>query len=384
MNRYILSAVIFFSLFAAAFGAETGTIIADQSEIVKAKVLEVVKESEEVIAGTAHQALQQSLRVQILEGSNNGKIVTIDNDYIRLKEGELFYLMHNTQGENGLESYAVSGPYRLPAIFFFGGLFILLTLLIGGWQGLRGLISLAGSLLLIIYMLLPGILAGYSPVLVAIGVSSLIIIIGSYVTHGFNKTTSSAVFGMIITVIITGLLAFWSVNYARLTGYSSEEVSYLVLNSRGQIDIVGILLGGMMIGVLGILYDVAIGQAIAVEELHTIAPHVGRNKIYWRAMRMGREHIGALVNTLAIAYVGVSLPVLLLFTQFETSLTEMINREIFTTEIIRTFIGSIGLMLAVPITTLLAVFILVKRSSNPPAEVLVKENDALKTIHHHH
>jgi uncharacterized membrane protein len=191
-------------------------------------------------------------------------------------------------------------------------------------------------------------------------VSSMIIILGSYITHGFNKTTTSAVFGMLVTILITGALAYYSVDATKLTGFESEEAVYLNLSTRGSIDMVGILLSGIMIGLLGVLYDVAIGQAISVEELHKIAPRVSRKKIYLRALRMGREHIGALVDTLAIAYVGASLPLLLLFSTSSNTSISVLNREIFAVEIIRTLIGSIGLILAVPITTLISVWMIVK------------------------
>jgi uncharacterized membrane protein len=104
-------------------------------------------------------------------------------------------------------------------------LFVLAILIFGGFQGVRGVISLVGSLLLILYVLLPGILHGISPLLVTVGVSSLIIIVGSYITHGFNKMTSSAVIGMLITVSFTGLLAYWSVYFTRLSGFGSEEIN---------------------------------------------------------------------------------------------------------------------------------------------------------------
>jgi len=140
-----------------------------------------------------------------------------------------------------------------------------------------------------------------------------------------------------------------------------------------------------MIGLLGVLYDVAIGQAISVEELHHIAPHIPRRNIYLRSLRIGREHIGALVNTLAIAYVGASLPLLLLFSQSSGSFLELANREVFATEILRTLIGSIGLVLAVPITTLLAVWILIKKPrEDVSTEKLEKEKHALEHFEHHH
>ena len=171
-----------------------------------------------------------------------------------------------------------------------------------------------------------------------------------------------------------------------MTGFNTEEVSYLNLNSRGGIDVIGLLLGGIMIGLLGVLYDIAIGQAITVEELLRIAPHVEKKTIYQRAIRIGREHIGALVNTLAIAYVGVSLPLLLLFTQGGTeSVWVTMNREIFSTEIVRTMIGSIGLVLAVPITTMVSMWLLTRKNKrNVDATLIEKERHALEHVGHSH
>jgi uncharacterized membrane protein len=196
---------------------------------------------------------------------------------------------------------------------------------------------------------------------VSIGVSSLIIIVGSYITHGLSRTTSAAVIGMITTIIFTGLLAYAAVTFTRLSGYNSEEAVYLHFNTHGIVDFQGLLLGGIMIGLLGVLYDIAIGQAIAVEELyHAGGAQLSRKMVYKRAIRIGREHIGALVNTLAIAYVGLSLPLLLLYYTSTADYHITLNQEIFATEIIRTMIGSIGLILAVPITTMIAVFMIIK------------------------
>ena len=145
-------------------------------------------------------------------------------------------------------------------------------------------------------------------------------------------------------------------------------------------------LGGVIIGLLGVLYDAAIGQAVSVEELTRIAPHVPRKTIYQRALRIGREHIGALVNTLAIAYVGASLPLLLLFYQTSSaSIAQIANTEIFSTEIVRIMIGSIGLVLAVPITTLVSVLILVKKPTHvADSHTVSEESEALEHATHSH
>jgi uncharacterized membrane protein len=135
----------------------------------------------------------------------------------------------------------------------------------------------------------------------------------------------------------------------------------LHFNSRGTIDLAGLLLGGVIIGLLGVLYDAAIGQSVAVEELQRAGKAMTRKDIYFRALRIGREHIGALINTLAIAYVGAALPLLLLFYGTQgLDVVEMLNREIFAAEIVRILVGSIGVILVVPITTAIAVLMLVK------------------------
>jgi len=348
--------------FPIAHAQNSSEVVVDKQTVVKAEVIEVIKSEVKIIPGTETPHINQKIKVKIVEGVERGREVIVENDHLELKKGETFYLKHTKSEFDGSDYYSVDEPYRIPQLMFLVGLFLLTVLIFGGIQGVRGILSLVGSLLLIIYVLLPGILYGLSPLLVTIGVSSLIIIVGSYITHGFNKTTSSAVLGMIVTVSITGLLAFFAVSFTKLSGYNTEEVLYLDLNSRGSIDILGLLLGGIMIGLLGVLYDIAIGQAISVEELLRIAPHVEKKTIYKRAIRIGREHIGALVNTLAIAYVGVSLPLLLLFTQASTdSIWVTMNREMFSTEIVRTMIGSIGLVLAVPITTMVSMWLLTRR-----------------------
>jgi uncharacterized membrane protein len=321
-----------------------------------ARVLNVVSESIRTIPGTETSADYQTLTAEILEGPNKGKQVTIENDYLQLKPGDEFYAKRLST--DGVDYYSVQEPYRLPVLGILVALLLATIVIFGGKQGVRGLLSLIASLVIIMYVLLPGILAGYSPVLLSMAISSFIVIVGSYITHGFNRTTTAAVVGMIATICVTGALAYWAVHAALLSGYSSDEVTYLHFSTNGSIDFVGLLLGGIMIGLLGILYDAAIGQAIAVEELKRAAKHYTHWELYRRALRIGREHIGALINTLAIAYVGASLPLLLLLHFVNTSFAATINQEIFASEIVRTAVGSIGLILAVPITTLTAVWML--------------------------
>jgi uncharacterized membrane protein len=352
MQRLLGSLIVLLSLLPATVSAQT--LVQDTVTMQLARVVATSDEKIETIPGTQTQTQTQTLTVEVLEGPETGKTVTFRNDYIiQLKTGDTFYLRHATNEFDETDLYAVSDPYRIPTLLILTVLFIALICVFGGLQGVRGFASLVGSIVLIFFVLIPGILQGYSPILVATGVAGVIIILGSYITHGFNKTTTAAVFGMLITFVITALLAFWTTHAAHLSGFS-EESMYLNFDTRGSIDLIGLLFGGIMIGLLGVLYDIAIGQAITVEELFHVGQHLTRGEVFKRGIRIGREHIGALVNTLAIAYVGASLPLLLLVQSSTYGIAYMLNSEIFATEIIRILIGSIGLVLAVPVTTYIA------------------------------
>lgn len=357
------------------FFAKGAEIKTDKEEILKAKVLEVISSGKTVLPGLDEESATQKIKARVY-ANEHYEDVYFENDYIQLKKDQKFYALKITRHDTGRATYAVSDVDRMPYIIFFTILFIALTIIFGGIQGVRGLLSLVGGLFLIFYILIPQIVAGASPFLVSCMVASLIIIVGSYVTHGFNRTTSSAVLGMIVTVLITGLLAYIAVHLANLSGMDSDEATYLALNTRGTLNLQGLLLSGIMIGLLGVLYDSAIGQAVSVEELWRADPKLSKSYVFSRSLRIGREHIGALVNTLAIAYVGVALPLLVLFSfpNFGSSIS-LINREMFASEIIRTLIGSIGLILAIPITTFISVWMLHGRKFKGQSE---------HSHHHHH
>ncbi len=356
MKGLVLAGILFAI---AAPSAHAQTPVPDTVTYLKAKVVQVVSAEVKQIPGTATPENYQTIKAQILEGDETGQIKEVDNDFLSMKVGDEFYLRHEVNTLDGTDYYSVGEPYRIPTLEFFVGLFLVCLFIFGGRQGIRGLLALLVSLFFIGYLLLPGILAGYSPVLVSMGVSSLIIIVGSYITHGFNRTTTAAVMGMLLTIAVTGALAYVAIHWGQFSGYTSEEVSSLNFDTQGSLNVVGLLLGSLMIGLLGVLYDAAISQAIAVEELLSVGKELTRGEVYKRGLRIGREHIGALVNTLAIAYVGASLPLLLLFKLTSTQGPIVsINQELFATEIIRTMIGSIGLILAVPITTAIAVYFL--------------------------
>lgn len=342
----------------ASYAQESGQVSHDYLE--KARVVNATPSVTEKEPWSGVVLHSQTVTVEVLEGKEKGITGTFKNNYTQVEAGDLVYVRHTVGGFEP-EMWSISDPYRLHVLAIIALTFLVLLFIFGGMQGVRGLASLIGSLGLLFYVLIPGIYAGYSPIVLSLGVSSLIIILGSYITHGFNRTTTVAMLGMLGTVIVTGIATYGAIHAAHLSGFTTEENAYLHLGTEGRINPLGLLYGGIMIGLLGVLYDIAIGQAIAVEELIAAAAHYSRAQVFTRAMRIGREHIGALVNTLAIAYVGASLPILLLFKESDTTVAYVLNSERFATEIIRILMGSTGLILAVPITTALATYVLYAR-----------------------
>ncbi len=325
-------------------------------ETMKAKVIQVVSSTTGTLPGTDTKENSQTVEIQIESGSALGETKILENDEGSLSVGEQVYVTHTVDSSENLDQWNVSDPDRLPALGILLLIFIGCVFLFGGWQGIRAIVSLVLGIALIIFVFLPGILSGMSALLLASLVAAFIVLIGGYITHGFNKTTTAAIIGMILAILVSVILAHIFIGAMHLSGFENEEAAYLNIDTGGTINFAGLLLGGIIIGLLGVLYDAAIGQAVAVAELWNAAPDLNRKEIFRRAMRIGREHIGALVNTLAIAYVGASLPLLLLFYSSATGHPLIvINQEIFSTEIVRALIGSIGLVLAVPATTYIAI-----------------------------
>ena len=189
----------------------------------------------------------------------------------------------------------------------------------------------------------------------AIIASVIIIPISFYMAHGISQKTTIANVSSILALVMTGLLSLMFISLGRLTGLSSEEAGMLLIQRSGSFDMKGLLLCGIIIGALGVLDDITISQAAIVNELVKSSEKPKGNVIYKQAMNVGRDHISSMVNTLVLAYAGASLPLLLIFVDNPHSFSEIINYEFLAEEIIRTLVGSIGLIMAVPITTFIAV-----------------------------
>jgi uncharacterized membrane protein len=180
-------------------------------------------------------------------------------------------------------------------------------------------------------------------------------------TYGWNLKTHASVISMVISLLITGALTALFVNLSRLNGYGDENALYLIQLSSVQINPQGLLLGGMIIGTLGILDDLVTSQSAAVVEIHSLNPTMGFRQTFLRAIHIGQDHVAATVNTLVLSYTGASLPLLLVFTLAHGSFQYLVNAEVLAEEIVRTLVGSLGLVLAVPISTLVATFIITRQ-----------------------
>ncbi|MEY2641261.1 MAG: hypothetical protein RL150_654 [Candidatus Parcubacteria bacterium] len=319
----------------------------------RAEVVAVLERGTTQIPGTETQTETQRLQVRLLEGSRAGELIELSNDFIMMEPRQRFFLNYLV-APDGTELYTVRDLDRRGALIVLSLLFVAVVLIFGRLQGLRSLVSLLGSFVVIMYVLLPLLLRGFDPVVTSILVGALILSVAIFFTHGFTSRSLIAFTGTVVSIGITGLLATLAVDWLSLSGFFSDETVYLNFTTDGLLDFRGLLLGGMIIGVLGVLDDIAITQVAVVGELKHALPSASARTLYTRALRVGREHVSALVNTIVLAYAGVSLPLMLWFYGSDASFGMVVNNEVFATEIARTIVGSIGLILTVPITTALA------------------------------
>jgi len=232
--------------------------------------------------------------------------------------------------------------------------FVVLVLLVGSSQGLRSLFGVALSVAVIFLFVVPQIIAGRDPLAVSLLGAVFIVVASTYVTFGLSVKAHTAVAGMLVSLAVTAVLAQYALDLTRLSGLGSEESGNLIVDLGPAISVRGILLGGILIGTLGVLDDMCVSQASTVFELAAANRELTGLGLFRRGLNVGRDHISACVNTLVLAYAGASLPLFVLFGLYEEPMLQRLSREPITEEIVRSLIGSIGLVVAVPVTTLIA------------------------------
>ncbi|MER8232167.1 YibE/F family protein [Streptomyces sp. NPDC094049] len=252
--------------------------------------------------------------------------------------------------------YSVTDVNRKLPIALLAGIFALAVVLVGRLRGLMALVALVISFLVLTFFILPAILEGSNPLVVAVVGSSVIMLAALYLCHGLSARTSVAVLGTLISLLLIGLLGSLFIDWASLSGNTDDNTG-LIHGLYPNIDMSGLLLAGIIIGSLGVLDDVTVTQTSAVWELHQADPDMGPRALYRAGIRIGRDHIASVVNTLVLAYAGAALPLLLLFSIAQSSMGTVANSELVAEEIVRTLVGSIGLVASVPLTTALAALV---------------------------
>lgn len=310
-----------------------------------------------VMEGKINSILEENGNYQKLEiVFNDGNKIEIENGVYDSANNVKYKLNDKVVVTDGM----ITDYVRRPILYFLFAIFTILTLIIAGKWGLYSLIGMFYSFYIIFSLILPLITKGFDPVISAIVGSVIIIPITFCLSHGLNKKTFNAIIGTIISMIIIGLLSLLFVNLTKLSGFSSEEAGFLQYQLEGIINIKGLLLAGIIIASLGVMDDITVSQSSIVLELKLANPKLSKKELFLRSMRVGKDHISSMVNTLILVYTGASLPLLLLFVNSPHPFSEIINYEIIAEEVVRTMVGSIGLILAVPITTYIAVYSLKK------------------------
>jgi uncharacterized membrane protein len=308
-------------------------------------------------AGAEEGARCVRVTFRLVEGPDEGRTVQVELQAGEararsLEAGGRALLGHQPDVE-GFE-YVYLDPDRRGPLLLLALIFVGAVVLLGGWRGVTSLVGLVATLLILFLFMIPAILHGRDPLLVSLVGSVSIAYAALYLSHGFQPRTTVALFGTLGGLACAAILAVVFMDLAHITGLASEEALYLSAVGAG-LDLRGLILGGMLIGALGAIDDMTVTQASAVWELRAADPGMSSGGLLRAGMRIGRDHVASTVNTLVLAYAGASMPVLLLFLLSDQPATAVASGEIVATEIVRTLVGSIGLVASVPITTWLAV-----------------------------
>lgn len=356
------------------------------SDTARAEVTQIIEEGQIDMDG--HTQKYQVARVKILDGEYAGIPMEIDygrreirSDEYEMAVGDQVVVSISKTVDNQVNAYFVDFVRTTP-ILWLTIIFAAAIILISKWKGVRSLLSMAFSLYVIIAYIIPHILVGEDPLRVSIIGSAILLGVTLYLTYGWTLKTHSSVLSMILVLILTGGLSAVFVYFTRLNGSGDENAMYLMQAMKTSINMRGLLLGGYIIGALGVLDDLVTTQASAVFELHHANPNFGFRALYNSAMRIGQDHVAATVNTLVLAYAGASLPMLLLFTLARGDLTYLINFAFIAEEVVRTLVGSLGLIAAVPLTTVIAIFFAQRAESlGKWAEILGPEGSGEGHVH---
>lgn len=330
----------------------------------KAKVTEVLYDNTDVkdMGKGDNKLRKQEMNIKILNGRHKGElfkirntIETIDVYKIIVSKGDtvLVNLLEDNKGE--VTSIKIYERVRDKYVYILSIIFVLSLILIGGVKGIKSVITLIFTGIMILKVLLPLINNGYNPIVVAILVCILIVIATFLIVTGINKKTFAAALGTLSGVLIAGVLALIIGKFAHVTGLASEHAQTLALiHQENNLDFRGILFAAIIIGALGAVMDVAMSVASAMNEIYEIKPNISKKELIKSGMNIGKDIMGTMSNTLILAYTGGAIQLLLLLLSTQISYSQMINLDMITSEIITALSGSIGLVWSIPLTVIIS------------------------------
>jgi len=368
--------LLFLSLFTFAFLPATHAQVEDprSDDFFTATVEEIISEEVDVDPSFPHTV--QTVRFRLDDGETFVlEHVAAGNGNPKLTVGERLVAERLTKSDGSVE-YLVKEKYRLPGVIWLLVLFAIAVIALGGKTGMSSIAGLVVSIGILVFFVMPRIIAGGDPLLACFLGSVAIACTSLYLAHGFRRRTSVALASTLITLAASLVLSVVFVRIAKLFGMGTEEAMFLQSGQLQGIDLKGLLLGGIIIGCLGVLDDITTAQTAAVDEIRKANPSLTKSKLRAAGLSVGKEHIASLINTLALAYIGTSLPLLLLLhSQSNQSfpLWVTLNGEFLAEEIVRTLVGSMTLLIAVPVSTWMASLLLTK---SPP--------DGERGHHHYH
>lgn len=337
-----------------------------QGEIIEAKVVRILEEGVHEVWGQRQP--YQKLELTVLTGPRRGERLVVDHGTVpelelrRFRAGDWIFLRYFADSSSG-RTYVIETHSRWLPLAVVTILFVAAVVLVARWRGAASLVGLVISFGVVFAFVLPRLAAGAEPLSTILIGGALTVPLTFYLAHGVSVKTTVAVVGTAASLVVTVLLAQAFVGVTKLTGYASEEAAFLQMMSPTEFDVRGLLLAGIVVSVLGVLDDVTVSQAAIVQQLHEANPGLDRWELFRRAMHVGRDHIASMVNTLALVYAGAALPLLLLLRSSDLPLTYLLSQEIIAEEVVRMLVSSIGLMGAVPMTTVLAAYGMTRRAS---------------------
>ncbi len=357
LKTILFTFLLFFSFLNVSFAFEK-----ENFNYYRGTIVEIISAEEMELEGL--EEIQSKVNLKVLL-SNINKFVEIEVVGLKDFKTQTYekgdkILVSEFVSDEGTSNYAIVGYDRQNVLIVLFLIFLVLALIISSKKTLGAMLGLIFSFLVIFTFLIPRILAGDNPVFISILSASIMIPANFYLSHGLNKKTTIAIISTIIALIITGFLALIFMGIANITGHGLEEAMIITTMVNNSINIEGLLLAGVIIGTLGVLDDITISQAAIVQQISEVGEKLSPKEIFLRAMSIGKDHMASMINTLVLVYTGASMPLLIIFVSAGLPFHYVLSLEVVSMEVIRTLVGSIGLVSAIPITTFLATLVFKK------------------------